>query len=712
MNQEITNEVQEVINYVLKYESDVPFRVCTECGRELPIHEWFYTKSKSRNKLSFYFNHQCKECESISYNSGDYKFVRSFNRYWYLYKINEIEKLVRLMSDEQIAKYYNKPLTHIEHILYQNLKINSKSRISNLNENEIIQIYKYILLGERTRFPKGFFNNNDYRKILFKYLFNDILKWNIQDILLHFNLFILDNNYLYGLRKQMKFIDIINLINNIYNSSYKIWEFKNSNTSDYFKTKDNVDEAIKWFKEKIKNDKNIHTIYDAYNYGFFDLVNEYKLYHGLVKPIFNNRLYDFYEEIFKEKFDMEYYNENNYPFDINPIPKSLDNNLMVYKLTDKYYLLDDLGKTIINQVINFCEVYNRFPINQDFLIKNGNISYIYIKKYFGKYSNIFSYILPLKDNVNHCWDIRENRINYVKYYCENKCDTILNVINDTEKLKQWVVKFFNRDIIAKEMSWYNDYGLSLYDLMVEAYPQIKEQKIMFDWEWGSFYAKDRERSIFILKELILYRLNNIIIDLASDIPKYLNFTIVNTIYPKFSTMIYKGKFKSYYEWACLAFPEYKDKWTENDFGMIVAKDDIILSSHEENNIYEFIKYDMCLKYIKFIGNERNGKYRYSLKDMSDYKYTCPDFVIEYVDIDNKKVKLDKPIIIEYYGYYKPDNLHHIFVEYIKKMNVKNKFYNFRDDIMFVDLYPNDLKNNCEGVKNKINEILFKLKECA
>lgn len=39
------------------------------------------------------------------------------------------------------------------------------------------------------------------------------------------------------------------------------------------------------------------------------------------------------------------------------------------------------------------------------------------------------------------------------------------------------------------------------------------------------------------------------------------------------------------------------------------------------------------------------------------------------------------------------------------MNVKNKFYNSLNDIIFIDLYPDDLKNNFEGIRVKLNNYI-------
>ena len=44
-------------------------------------------------------------------------------------------------------------------------------------------------------------------------------------------------------------------------------------------------------------------------------------------------------------------------------------------------------------------------------------------------------------------------------------------------------------------------------------------------------------------------------------------------------------------------------------------------------------------------------------------------------------------------------------EYNDKIIRKNNFYKNNKEIYFIDLYPYDIKNNFEGVKNKIEKLM-------
>ena len=99
----------------------------------------------------------------------------------------------------------------------------------------------------------------------------------------------------------------------------------------------------------------------------------------------------------------------------------------------------------------------------------------------------------------------------------------------------------------------------------------------------------------------------------------------------------------------------------------------------------------------------SGKYTYKYNGINKI---CPDFVID----NYKDIELVKPIIIEYYGLYLKNYQGELtmFKNYQDKIVLKNNYYKSRDDIIFIDLYPYDLKNNCEGVKNKLIDVLSKL----
>jgi hypothetical protein len=133
---EISEEVQEIINYVLKENKEIEFKTCTECGRTLPCHDWFLGKH-SMGKYGR--ESKCKECTSKLKRNGTYKFINNLKVNWYDNIEEEFKINYRIMSNEQLSKYYNVSLTNIN-TLVSKLKLKKLDSINCLTENEIIKM--------------------------------------------------------------------------------------------------------------------------------------------------------------------------------------------------------------------------------------------------------------------------------------------------------------------------------------------------------------------------------------------------------------------------------------------------------------------------------------------------------------------------------------------------------------------------------------------
>jgi transposase-like protein len=318
-------------------------------------------------------------------------------------------------------------------------------------------------------------------------------------------------------------------------------------------------------------------------------------------------------------------------------------------------------------------------------------------------------ILDFENQKRGFWNIKENRIKAVKYYCEEKCmENILDNIRNFNDLKQWIYKYFKPEDLKKNLYYFNSKTkIKWYDLLIESYPIIKENKLFFEWEWFKNDNIGKNYLINVLKEFIFYRADDIFKNLKEDIPKYFNLSYMRLLSPKLSSYVSEKKiFESFYEWACLSFPEFKNDWNGELFGLCIAYDGTILDSKQEMMIYEYIKKDLSLEYIKHIGSRRTGKYVFRLDDSYEYNKFCPDFVIEYININGKKHKLLKPILFEYYGLYQINNDFPMVKNYVEKTKIKNLFYKSKEDIYFIDLYPEDLRNNFEGLVKKLSSFFM------
>ena len=134
----------------------------------------------------------------------------------------------------------------------------------------------------------------------------------------------------------------------------------------------------------------------------------------------------------------------------------------------------------------------------------------------------------------------------------------------------------------------------------------------------------------------------------------------------------------------------------------------IFNSLEERRVYDFIKNQMRLNYILCLGHNHNksGKYVFNLNEDYEYERFHPDYVIEHIDHEGVKKKLYKPIIIEYFGLYKEIKTSDVIEKYVKKTKVKIEYYNSRDDIQFIALFPEDIKNNFKGLVEKLSSFFM------
>lgn len=109
-------------------------------------------------------------------------------------------------------------------------------------------------------------------------------------------------------------------------------------------------------------------------------------------------------------------------------------------------------------------------------------------------------------------------------------------------------------------------------------------------------------------------------------------------------------------------------------------------SNQELEVYKFIKdnfFDDIKRNTKTFLNDKVGE-RYR-----------PDFVVE-----------KECLIIEYYGMYISDTFHRRFENYIEKTHRKNEYFNSLEGYYFIGLYPEDLKDNFEGVRNKLASFCY------
>lgn len=208
------------------------------------------------------------------------------------------------------------------------------------------------------------------------------------------------------------------------------------------------------------------------------------------------------------------------------------------------------------------------------------------------------------------------------------------------------------------------------------------------------YWQDKNNADYQMKNYIKYLFdNNFISNIKIDLPPYLTCNyLVNNGYSMLPSCIKKYKYYSnMYQWINFLYPEFN--LTEYNFKVFITCDGIYkCDSYEEKIIYDFIYKNYNLDIIKF-KNNRYQKEFYNYKCKENY---FPDFIVEKIN----DIKLDKKLIIEYYGMLSNKTINSRYLSYKEKTIRKNEFYKNNPDIYFIDLYTDDLKNNFFGLKQK------------
>lgn len=297
-----------------------------------------------------------------------------------------------------------------------------------------------------------------------------------------------------------------------------------------------------------------------------------------------------------------------------------------------------------------------------------------------------------RNKTNNYWDNRDNRLSAIREYAYS--NGINDNLDSTEKLQKWIYKYFTQKHVSKILN-YNEFYNCLYDCLVDAFPSILHDRLLFKWEWHQWNDSNRKFLIQMLRELIQYRLK---LKTPEEISLYLNYTnMEKNGYTKFNKHIMRKRFKNYYEWASLSFPEYSDQWNFRDFHKHVTCDGHVCHSSEEVDIYHFVKYNLKVESFTPIGTDVYGKYRFILPDnIKDTSYT-PDFLFKIGEED---------VFVEYFGWYveKYEN-NKMLTNYRNKTKRKIEYYNTLEH-KFIYLFPEDLKDNFKGIEKKINKQLL------
>jgi hypothetical protein len=279
-------------------------------------------------------------------------------------------------------------------------------------------------------------------------------------------------------------------------------------------------------------------------------------------------------------------------------------------------------------------------------------------------------------------------ITIIKYVIEN-----IIGLNTRDKLLELNVNLLNK----YKINFKHNLIASIYGIINLTFPEydIKPYELHnapINY-WKNKNNCDEYIEYILSDKICINRLNNLKVQLPS-IFNFKNISFLKYTGLMMGISIYHY-YESFYEWLNYLHPEYGlDK---KDFNVFIALDGKTkLESMEEKLVFDCIYNDLRVINIKKITHKSK------LFNEKENEYYIPDFRITKIE----KIKLNKPVVIEYYGMYldKPHNK--IFQSYKDKTLRKNEFYKNNSDIYFIDLYPQDIKNQCEGVRQKITSFFM------
>lgn len=345
------------------------------------------------------------------------------------------------------------------------------------------------------------------------------------------------------------------------------------------------------------------------------------------------------------------------------------------EFTKEYFSEHIAGKYGLKKMCRTCE--NKYVISLNYKRKGiifENKEDINPIKWWEYFYQGKIYVLP-----NHCLK-KENAIKILRYVIRKKMKLLSKeeICNGFKADGSFLINYRLRNLY--------DLFSSKLELLQECFPELNIQ----EYDLPKVPSSDSN---------LLHLIDNWVADNDMTVEDILNenFSLEHTggrlkhlSYTRFNHMY--EMLIWYLNRKNILHPHGKKDFTLNDFSrirLVSAKDGCILDSYEEKILYEFLKFRLNLDIVATAEDRSNSNYLYYPNNGVD-KYYRPDFIIAGV----------KDIVIEYYGLYTERETSH-YKFYREKTHRKNKYYKSLDTVIFIQLYPVDLKDNFKGVIEKL-----------
>ena len=169
-----------------------------------------------------------------------------------------------------------------------------------------IEIFHLVLDGVLPKYPNGIWSppfGIDYATNILKYVIEDILKWNEDDILEKYDIYLFRKYKLNGMIAQVFNSSPFEALDAVYPNKFKRWQFYRARGCWKNGSDDDIIKAVKEIYEEEFGIKNVDDLYKIknhrdiiMNYGLNGIIHARKIsYHELLKMV--------YPEIEEEKFD-------------------------------------------------------------------------------------------------------------------------------------------------------------------------------------------------------------------------------------------------------------------------------------------------------------------------------------------------------------------------------------------------------------------------
>ena len=633
---------------------------CIKCGNKFPFTNEFFTQDKNKK---YGLRYVCKNCSNKQRNIDKYKtkygLILDFDKYFDTYTIYEWW-----------------------HFLYDNNTPNGKQLImlplEIINENNLLNLLKYIY--------QNILNINE----IDKFNYEIINKYKICFIIKFFKL---------KLKDFVKYVnESLNIKLKCNNKDNKINKINNEDNLNITK---NIKKSNKsrWTKEEIYILKN----------------NEGKSIESLLLLLPNKNYTNIYSKA--KKLNIKLISKENY---------WKDEEILILKqfeysnktINDILLLLPNRSKHAIEKELSKLKITLKDPDTIPYSSTNEWMRKDSRRRFYKKYGiEIDNKISVIKYDIFQWWKWVYygtpngeylNMIPYefkteenIKKLCRFIIENIIGLNNKISLVNNSYFKMF----LEYKMFFEIFAGMTLYDILNFIYPEynikpydLKNVSLKY---WQSKQNFD-EYINYVLNEVIKI---NELTNIKKELPIFFKYNRLDSRIE--NVLIYIRKYHHYkniLECLNILHPEYNLE--PKDFSIYTGIDGkSTFYSFEEKIVFDFIYTNLNLKTIKAIGSGKKSKYRFYPNNGQD-EYYCPDF---YLDVINS-IKLDKPLIIEYYGLFDEKSNYKLLVYYREKTIRKEIYYSNNKNIYYVGLYPKDLKNNCQGIRNKINNFINQINE--